>query len=118
MTQYWQLEDTAWLREQYVDRGRTAADIAREIGAPSMGTVTRHLRRAGIPTRSGSDYLLAGARARLDDAQWMREQYETLRRSSGAIGQEIGVSAKTICAALRRHQIPVRPSCVDRGVPA
>lgn len=42
--------DEAWLREQYVTKNRSTADIATEIGANPM-TVNRALEHIGIPRR-------------------------------------------------------------------
>lgn len=42
--------DGDYIVEQYAERERSAADIARELGC-SERTVSSHLRKAGVPTR-------------------------------------------------------------------
>lgn len=42
--------DPDWLRRRYYDDHRTLLEIANETGV-SMSTISRHLRRAGIPAR-------------------------------------------------------------------
>lgn len=44
------LASESWLREQYVDKQRTCADISEQVGCTDT-TVSRWLRRHGIPTR-------------------------------------------------------------------
>lgn len=47
---YPQLQDDAWLREQYGNRGLSSPQIAALVGC-GKGTVEYHLHRAGIPVR-------------------------------------------------------------------
>jgi DNA-binding phage protein len=54
----------------------------------------------------------------LDDAEWLREQYVTLRRSSMQIASEVGVTAASVARALRRHGITVRPGVVAPALAA
>ena len=45
------LNDKEWLKTQYVDKGRSTNDIAREVGS-SSGNITDHLRTMGIERRA------------------------------------------------------------------
>ncbi len=44
------LNDKEWLRTQYVDKGRSTNDIAREVGS-SSGNITDHLKTMGLERR-------------------------------------------------------------------
>lgn len=59
-----------WLHQEYVVKGRTTYDIAREFGI-NRATVTRHLRLAGIQVRSQRDSLrLSGGVAKGNNPAW------------------------------------------------
>ena len=49
-SKYWQLNNYIWLREEYIDKQRTALEIANEIGVDGS-TVRYHLIKFGIPLR-------------------------------------------------------------------
>lgn len=52
----------------------------------------------------------AGYDARLWSEEWLRREYVELGRGSWRIAQDIGCNPSTVCAALRRCGIPIRPS--------
>jgi transposase-like protein len=100
------------LRREYVDAGRSAADIARQVGA-SEQSVLRYLHRRGIPVRpaaSGLDTVFTAA--------YLEEQYVQQGRSLGEIGRAHGVSGETVRKWLARHGIERRSvdqaRCIDR----
>lgn len=86
------LNDPVWLRTEYLDRGRTAADIATEVGSPH-GTVDRALRRHGI--RRPSHRVRAAV-----PAEWLREQYVQGARSINDIAGELGLTPTSVRRAL------------------
>lgn len=95
---YERLNDAAWLRIQYLERGRTAADIADEVGCPHK-TVDRALRRHDIrrpPHRTLNEV----------PAPWLREQYER-RRSISDIAAGLGLSRTSVRRALAEAGIPI-----------
>ena len=47
-----ELDDVEWLRREYVERGRSTYDLAKELGV-SKDTVRVALGRLGLPIRSG-----------------------------------------------------------------
>lgn len=59
LSRYWQLNDAAWLREQYHEKGISLAEIALLIGMPNgadgKGAVSKSLKTHGIPTRTTGD---------------------------------------------------------------
>jgi hypothetical protein len=46
--------DAAWLQREYVEKGRSANDIARDVGV-THGTVLKRLELLGIPRRTASE---------------------------------------------------------------
>jgi lambda repressor-like predicted transcriptional regulator len=103
--------DAGWLRREYVDRGRTTADIAAELGLAD-DTIRDALLRHGItPRRRGG---VAGRRKpgrppQLEDPQWLAARYWEQRLSIRAVARELRVSASAVRAAMLRHDIPRRP---------
>lgn len=116
------LYNADWLRREYVEKGRNAAQMAAEIGATNSAVLDR-LRRAGIEVRSvaetqrmrtdksrGSHAPRPRAKfmATLSNPDWLQEQYVQLRRSTTDIANEIGASHPAVIAALRRAGITTR----------
>lgn len=96
---YRQLNDPAWLRSEYLDRGRTAADIAAEVGCPHH-TVVSALRRHDIrrpPQR----------RPAAVPAEWLREQYVQRRRLIVDIASEANLPVASVRRALIEAGIPI-----------
>lgn len=96
---YPRLNDPGWLRTEYLQRGRTAADIAAEVGCPHK-TVDRALRRHGIrrpPHRTLADV----------PVDWLREQYVHRQRSIIDIAGELGMSRTSVRRALTEAGIEV-----------
>lgn len=96
---YPQLNDPDWLRTQYLERGRTGADLAAEVGCPHK-TLARALERHGIrrpPRRTLADLPM----------DWLREQYVQRRRSILDIAAEVGLSATPVRRALTEAGIPI-----------
>jgi hypothetical protein len=48
--------DTAWLRAEYVEKGRSTYQIASDVGC-NHKTIYYHLRRSGIRTRPRGENL-------------------------------------------------------------
>lgn len=96
---YRQLNDAVWLRTEYLERGRTAADIAAEVGCPHKA-VDRALRRHEIrrpPHRTLADV----------PTDWLREQYVQRQRSIIDIAAEVGLSRTAVRRALDEAGIPI-----------
>ena len=103
-----ELDDAAWLKDQYDTGRRTTADIAAELGC-SPSAVCNALARHSIPARA--------ARRRpveLDDAAWLKDQYDTGGRTTTDIAAELGCGPTAVCDALARHSIPARPGGPQR----
>lgn len=67
--------------------------------------------------RDGGRHISSTAADRLEDADWLRAEYEV--HSLMAIGMTLGCNEKTVARALRRHGIPTKkPGERDRAVRA
>jgi transposase-like protein len=108
-----QLRDEDWLREQYVEKKRTIADIADGLEL-SSDTVASWMDRHDIEARSPSEARLAAKSSYsertnlLYDEDWLREQYVERERTTHEIGDEIGVADGTVGDWLDRHGIETR----------
>ena len=85
--------DAKFLREQYVEQRKSAAEIA-EICGVSSSTITRWLDRQDIDREP-----------RYKHRHWLFEQYVEKRRDQQAIASDCGVAPSTICHWLFRHGI-------------
>jgi transposase-like protein len=102
------LTDEGWLREQYVENKRSTVDIASEVGVHNA-VVGKWLKRHSIEVRSMAEaHLPEPVIEKLEDADWMYEQYVEKRRSTIDIGDEIGVGESSVAGWLRRHDIEIR----------
>lgn len=102
------LDDPEWLGEQYWGRGRSLRDIAGETGAADS-TVRRRLIAHGLGTRDQRP-----DDERLDDPEWLEEQYVERGRGIEDIAGETGVSIRTVCVRLHKYGVQTR----SRGRPA
>ena len=84
-----ELRDRAWLRHEYIDSGRSLADIGREVGVAAR-TVRAALDRMSIPARPTQHADIATIRRLMGAGQTIRE-----------VADATGVSSETI----RRHAI-------------
>jgi hypothetical protein len=91
---FWQMTDPAWLRREYIERGRTIDDLAAEVGC-SVSTIGYHLRRQGIRKRAEFD------------EEWLRRRHVHERATVAEMAVEVGVSYRVILRALHRHGIPL-----------
>lgn len=103
-----QLDDVAWLRDQYESQGKTMKQIAAEVGCTEP-LVRQALHKHAIEVRSGrAAQIRDAATHKISDVAWLRQRYIADQASATEIAAEIGVSPVTIKNALVRHEIPVR----------
>jgi AraC-like DNA-binding protein len=99
---YPQLRDPAWLRREHHDLGKPLARLAAEVGC-DRETIRRALDDAGVEFRSENPtYPL------LDDAGWLRTEYEEHGRSLAEIAAAVGCTDTGVLLAMERHGIPRR----------
>jgi hypothetical protein len=102
--------DGELLRQLYVVEQLTSRQIAERLGV-GFKTVLRRLQKFRIEARQpGPDRHL-----QLQDAGWLREQYEAQRKSSTQIAAEIGASTGVVANWIRHHGIKRRPKGNEKG---
>jgi len=94
--------DRAWLEDQYIEKGRTTYQIARELGVHPT-TIQKTLRAFGIPLRHQTEMP-----APYKDEAWLRHQYINLGKTFDQIGRELGVKAQTIWQWAQKFSIQSR----------
>jgi hypothetical protein len=98
-----------WLRDAYVDRGMSCAEIGREVGASSK-TVHRRLHELGIPVRAPG---VVGSRdpqihpEEVVTTKFLSDAIGRKRMSLSEIGKQTGITQATVGRYARRHGIPV-----------
>jgi HNH endonuclease len=102
---YPQLNDEAWLRQQYVVEQRTQADIAAEVGCEPRA-IWRALRRFDIKSERRKKLKPRGSRyLKLRDRDWLADQIQT--RTIRQIAGEVGCSSAAVFQATVRLGIPI-----------
>ncbi|MEV7929211.1 TniQ family protein [Kitasatospora sp. NPDC088779] len=93
-----------FFEREYVQGRRNLNDLAAETGY-SRHLLAKAARTNGITLNKGKPHLV-------NDAVWLRDQYERQRKSTGVIAEELGISQMTVNLALHRFAIAPRPSGV------
>lgn len=101
------LKSEEWLREQYVDQGKTLSEIAESLSVSST-TVNRYRDDHGIDSHNMSDAQSDGDAALVHDSDWLDTQYTEKARSMEEIADELGISKTTVHSWLHRHGIETR----------
>lgn len=99
--------DEAWMRDKYLRKEQTMADIADTTGV-APATISRWMLKHGIETRSPGDPIAESDRNPLTDESWLRQQYVDNERSQTTIATEVGVSQPTVRKYLDRYGIDTR----------
>jgi hypothetical protein len=81
---------------------RSIAELAAQVGV-STSMVRRALVRYGIARLPRNRNRRPASARVLDDRRWLRERYRT--DSAVGIANELGVSSRTVYAAMDRHGI-------------
>ena len=106
-----ELDDPAWLHEQYVTKRNGIAKIARSLHV-STSRVSEALAANGIERRAkhGLDKQIpAHCRTRV----WLQAEYAT--KSTTEIAAEVGVSTKTVRNWMRKAGVPISRAGVPTG---
>jgi DNA-binding CsgD family transcriptional regulator len=106
------LQNERWLREQYWEKGHTLAEIAQKLSV-SSGAVRNSMERHDIERRGESKAQTDGNVERLQNEQWLREQYCDEERTSYDIAAELGVSDTTVREQMEEYGIDRRDVSVE-----
>jgi len=103
------LDDAEYLEAAYhgdelVEGGATQAEIGEEHGVTSS-TVSHYMKKHDITTRANSV-----SDERLEDAEWLEEQYVDEEKTMQEIADEVGCSDGTVMRRLHKFDIEVRRS--------
>ena len=101
------LRDAEWLREQYWEQGRSTSDISKELGV-SGKAVLDWMERHEIDQRTVSEIQTDGEITKLEEAEWLQEQYVERERSGPEIAEECNVHSGTVYSYLEKHGIERR----------
>lgn len=97
-------QDEDWLRNEYVEKGRSTTEIATDQDV-SATTINRWLDKVGIERTSPG-----GNSEPLKDRKWLHDQYVNKEQSQSDIGDELGVHVTTVGYWLDQHNIQSRSS--------
>lgn len=95
-----QLTDSQWLRHQYVQDEKTAAEIAEAIGC-SPSAVQNWLNKHGVQIDKNRYF----RSDKLADRDWLREQYVEKERTGYEIADECDCSFSVVYEWIRKHGI-------------
>ncbi|ERG95993.1 helix-turn-helix domain-containing protein, partial [Haloquadratum walsbyi] len=101
------LNSEEWLREQYCDREKTLAEIADEVNL-STKSIVRGMQEHGIGRRSLSESHTDGDLEKLNNEEWLREQYHEREKTTHEIADEAELSQATVTKWMRKHGIERR----------
>lgn len=103
-------KNRSWLESEYLQKERSAYEIAEEVGVAS-NTIYSWLEKHGIERRAAASEV--DEDTPYTDREWLETEYTENGRSSSEIAEEVGVHAATVRTWLHRHGISVR----DEGRP-
>jgi len=103
------LQDKEWLIEEYVEKVKSAEQIAQEHGW-GQGTVLNYLEKHGIERRGQYEGISRSSAAdkRLEDKEWLVEMYQEKEKSMYKIAKMCDVSPPAIKYRLDKFNIPRR----------
>lgn len=102
------LRDDEWMYRRYVKERASTTEIASQLDC-STTTVSKWLSEHKITVRSQQESKLPKeAVGKLQDDDWLQEQYINQRRTLSEIGEELGVSGVAVGLRLETHGIESR----------
>jgi hypothetical protein len=103
------LHNKDWLFEQYITRGRTSVDIAKELNC-SSNCVCVNLKKHNIAIRTKSQVHQAvnSKLIVLENYDWLYTEYITKQKTTYEIGTELNCKDGTILRALKNQKISIR----------
>lgn len=122
-TEYPQLYDEAWLRDRYIDKDMTVAEIAVELGC-STGVVWKAVDRSKLPKRKErrKNRLRSDAIPQLHDREWLHREFILKNRTTKDIAAELNCKMSSVASSVSRLRITKFPGRtrvkLDKTLPA
>ena len=111
------LNDIDWLYEQYITKNKNAVQLSKELEC-SFSTVTNYLKKHDISTRKWSEAqgISKEVSNKLNDKEWLYDQYVIQRKSSNQLSKELNCSNVTIINTLKKYNIEIRNNIEAQGI--
>ena len=101
-------QDKEWLYEQYVTNNKSTYQIAQEIGC-GASTVQHWLKKHNIHLKCGAERILSPeVFDKLNNYDWLYDQYINQFKSATTIGKELGCQQETVSNFLHKFEITIR----------
>lgn len=104
-------KDESWLREQYIEQGKSTSDMAEMCGVTDP-TIARWMDKYGIDRRSQREAQKPDSPH--TDPEWLEEQYWDKGLSLAEIAEKCNAGPPTLLKWFRRFDIPRRSPYFDR----
>jgi hypothetical protein len=100
-----------WLKEQYLEKKRSAQDISKEIGVSNV-TILRKLRKLSVKIRTPAEETLIKTNSEASvlyrDRDWLYDQYINQKKHLEVIAREINCDSSILSDWLKRFNIPTK----------
>lgn len=101
-------QDYEWLYDQYVVQNKSTYQISQEIDC-GASTVQRWLKIHKIHLKCGAERILTPeVFDKLNNKEWLIDQYINCMKSASTIGKELGCQQETVSNFLHKFDIPIR----------
>jgi len=111
-TKVWKQED--WLVDEYVVKERSTNEIAEDFDV-NAGAIHYWIKKYDIDTRSKAEARSNGDVSKLQDREWLKQQYVDDQKSTVEIGEVLNVSPSTVRRYLGEHGIETRKSPTEKS---
>lgn len=101
------LQDEEWLSEQYHDKDKSQKQIADELGL-SQSAVYKYMKRHDMESKRLGWHNVMGNIEKLDDEEWLREQYVDNENSQMQIAKKLGISQQSVGRYMEKYGIESR----------
>lgn len=103
------LKDKDWMIEHYIDKAMSIDEIIKLVGCGKT-TAHRWMKYHGIQTRTLTEaHRLKNPNLyKIEDRDWLFDQYVTQHKTPDAISEEFGIGGTTVVRYLDKHGISIR----------
>lgn len=104
------ISDATWLYDQYVNKKKSCVDIGNELGCSDI-TINNYLKLANIQIRNTLENVYRNTPEileKLNDKDWLYDQYVNRKKTCNNISMELGASCSTVYKRLLSNNIDIR----------